>query len=108
MLKKNPVRSDGKPPSENKASVRFLFYGLRVVAVSVVECGNEVPARNRVRSDGKPRSENKASATVRSVLYAVLVREEHDLRVIAVCVVEHAHQVFTFWNTGLKCSQKNR
>ena len=50
--------------------------------------------KNPVRSDGDPRSENKASATVRSVLYVVLVREEHGLRVVAVCVVERANQVF--------------
>ena len=65
VFTKNPVRSNGKPRSEKRASATvgselnvvlvFDEQGLRVVAVRVLERGNSVFTKNPVRSDGKPR-----------------------------------------------------
>ena len=107
MFTKNPVRSDGKPLSENQTSARVrsvsnvvlvldkhAFFVFGVCAVGSEE-GKEVFTKNPVRSDGKPRSENQTSARVRSVLNVVSVLDKHGLCLFCVCYLERGNEVFT-------------
>ena len=69
-------------------------HGLRVVADGV-ERGNKVVTKNPVRSDGKSRSENKAWVRPRSVVYVVLVLDEHGFIVVGDCYLEHGNEVLS-------------